>query len=132
MDVTAEHREPPTGTPLRRAVDREEGRVTPGVDGRLLLRRRQHPRHPPARQREVPQHQPPTPRRVSVPDGRRSLTVYGTGELLEDDPARVDAFQAILMSYGMPESPVDDLRTSMDDEQRVVLRLHPTSMDLHE
>ena len=69
---------------------------------------------------------------LSVPDGRRSLTVYGTGELLEDDPARVDAFQAILMSYGMPESPVDDLRASMDDEQRVVLRLHPTSMDLHE
>ena len=69
---------------------------------------------------------------LSVPDGRRSLTVYGTGELLEDDPARVDAFQAILMSYGMPESPVDDLRTSMDDEHRVILRLHPTSMDLHE
>ena len=40
----------------------------------------------------------------SVPDGRRSLTVYGTGELLEDDPGRVDVFQAILVSYGMPRS----------------------------
>ena len=45
-----------------------------------------------------------------MPDGRRSLTVYGTGELLEKDPARVDAFQAILMSYGMPELAGDDLR----------------------
>ena len=48
---------------------------------------------------------------LSVPDGRRSLTVYGTGELLEDDPDRVDAFQAILVSYGMPETPVDELRS---------------------
>ena len=69
---------------------------------------------------------------LSVPDGRRSLTTYGTGELLEDDPDRVDAFQAILMSYGMPETPIDELRTTMDDEQRVVMRLRPTSMDLHE
>ena len=69
---------------------------------------------------------------LSVPDGRSVLTVYGNGELMEEDPDRVDAFQAILTSYGMPESPVDELRTSMDDEQRVVLRLHPTSMDLHE
>jgi PPOX class probable F420-dependent enzyme len=69
---------------------------------------------------------------LSVPDGRRSLTIYGTGELLEEDPRRVDAFQAILTSYGMPESPVEDLRTSMDDEQRVVLRLHPAAMELHE
>jgi PPOX class probable F420-dependent enzyme len=69
---------------------------------------------------------------LSVPDGRRSLTIYGTGELLENDPERVDAFQAILMSYGMPETPADDLRTSMDQEQRVVLRLRPTSTELHE
>ena len=69
---------------------------------------------------------------LSVPDGRRSLTAYGTAELLEDDPDRVDAFQAILMSYGMPETPVDDLRTTMNDEHRVVMRLRPTSVDLHE
>ena len=56
----------PEGTPLRRAVDREEGRVAPGVDGRLLLRRRQHPRDLPARQCEVSQHQPPTPRSRSA------------------------------------------------------------------
>jgi PPOX class probable F420-dependent enzyme len=69
---------------------------------------------------------------LSVPDGRRSLTIYGTGELLEDDPNRVRAFNDILVSYGMPDSPLDELRTTMDDEGRVVLRLHPTSMDLHE
>src|SRR3954447_4299431 len=69
---------------------------------------------------------------LSVPDGRRLLTVSGTGELVETDPARVDAFQAILMSYGMPETPADDLRKTMDDEQRVILRLHPSSIDLHE
>ena len=45
---------------------------------------------------------------------------------------RLITLDAILVSYGMPETPVDDLRTTMDDEQRVVLRLRPTSMDLHE
>jgi len=69
---------------------------------------------------------------LSVADGRRLLTIYGTGELVESDPARADAFQEILMSYGMPESPTADLITMLDDEQRVILRLHPTSIDLHE
>lgn len=69
---------------------------------------------------------------LSVPDGRRLLTIYGDAELVEHDPQRVDAFQTILKSYGMPEAPSADLAKSMDDEQRLVLRMRPRSIDLHD
>jgi len=69
---------------------------------------------------------------LSAADGRRVLTIYGNGELIEDDPARVNAFQTILMSYGLPETPAEDLIKTMEDEQRVVLRLRPSAIDLHE
>ena len=69
---------------------------------------------------------------LSVPDGRRVLTVYGDGVLVEKDPDRVEAFQSILTSYGMPESPHDELAASMDEEQRVILRIHPTAVTLHD
>jgi PPOX class probable F420-dependent enzyme len=69
---------------------------------------------------------------LSVPDGRRVLTIYGKGELVETDPERLTAFRAILSSYGMPEQSAEQLVTSMDDENRVILRIHPTSVELHE
>jgi PPOX class probable F420-dependent enzyme len=69
---------------------------------------------------------------LSVPDGRRVLTVYGDGELIETDPERVTAFQAILSSFGMPEQSAEQLAASMDEEDRVILRIHPTSVELQD
>jgi hypothetical protein len=69
---------------------------------------------------------------LSVPDGRRVLTIYGDGELVETDPERVDGFARILASYGAPEQPREQLTKSMDDEDRVVLRIHPTAVELHD
>jgi PPOX class probable F420-dependent enzyme len=67
---------------------------------------------------------------LSVPDGRRVLTIYGDGELVETDPERVDGFARILASFGAPEQPREQMTKSMDDEDRVVLRIHPTAVEL--
>ena len=69
---------------------------------------------------------------LSVPDGRRVLTIYGDGELVEKDPERADGFARILASYGAPEQPREQLIKSLDDEDRVVLRIHPTAIELHD
>ena len=44
-------------------------------------------------------------RRVAllVPDGRTAVTVYGDGEFVEQDPARVDDYAKILASFGAPD-----------------------------
>ena len=99
------------------------GYVYDGDDILVVFRRSSAKYHNIARQPRVV---------LSVPDGRRVLTVYGDGELVEKDPDRVDAFQAILSSYGMPESSRDELATTMDEEQRVILRIHPTAVTLHD
>jgi hypothetical protein len=67
-----------------------------------------------------------------VPDGRRALTVYGDADFLEDDPARVEAYEAILARFGAPATPRDQLATQLDAEQRVIARIRPTSVDLHD
>jgi PPOX class probable F420-dependent enzyme len=66
-----------------------------------------------------------------VPDGRTAVTVYGDGELVERDPDRVDAYAAILASFGAPESPREDMVRSLDEEDRTILRIHPTSVFLN-
>ena len=67
---------------------------------------------------------------LSVPDGRRVFTLYGDGELVESDPERVDGYARILASFGAPEQSREQLTKSMDDEDRVVLRIHPTAVEL--
>ncbi len=99
------------------------GHFFDGHDVLVTFRRTSAKYHNISRQRRVV---------LSVADGRRLLTIYGDGDLVERDPERVDAFQAILMSYGMPETPTEELVKTLDDEQRVVLRLRPTSIDLHD
>jgi PPOX class probable F420-dependent enzyme len=64
-------------------------------------------------------------------DGRKGATVYGDGELVEQDPARVDGYAAILASFGAPATPRAEMVRSLDDEDRVVLRIHPTTTMLH-
>jgi PPOX class probable F420-dependent enzyme len=64
-------------------------------------------------------------------DGRKGATVYGDGELVEQDPARVDAYAAILASFGAPTTPREEMVRSLDDEDRVILRLHPVTTMLH-
>jgi PPOX class probable F420-dependent enzyme len=99
------------------------GHTSDGVDVLVVFRRTSAKYRNIKRQRRVV---------LSVPDGRRVLTIYGDGQLVETDPERVTAFQAILSSYGMPDQPVDELARSMDEEDRVILRIHPTSIELHE
>ena len=69
---------------------------------------------------------------LSVPDGRRSLTLYGDGEFVERDPERVEAFAAMMAAYGAPAKPAGELAASLDSEGRVILRIHPTSVELHD
>jgi PPOX class probable F420-dependent enzyme len=99
------------------------GHATDGSDVLVVFRRSSAKYHNVRRQPRVV---------LSVPDGRRVLTVYGDGELVETDPERVIAFQAILASYGMPEQRAEELAAGMDEEQRVILRIHPTKVELHE
>ncbi|HEY7105528.1 MAG TPA: TIGR03618 family F420-dependent PPOX class oxidoreductase [Acidimicrobiia bacterium] len=66
-----------------------------------------------------------------VPDGRRALTVYGDGELLERDPARVEGFEAIMAAFKAPARPREEMVQQLDDEGRVVVRITPTKFDLH-
>jgi hypothetical protein len=57
--------------------------------------------------------------------------VYGEAELLEDDPARVEAFASILASFGV-RTPPEELADQMDAERRVAVRIRPTRVELHE
>jgi PPOX class probable F420-dependent enzyme len=66
-----------------------------------------------------------------VPDGRTAITVYGDGELVEQDPDRADAYAKILASFGAPVSPREDLVRSLDEEDRTILRIHPTTVFLN-
>jgi PPOX class probable F420-dependent enzyme len=66
-----------------------------------------------------------------VVDGRTAVTVYGDAELVEDDPARVDAFAAIMAAFGAPEAPRDEMARRLDEEQRVILRIRPTTTMLN-
>jgi PPOX class probable F420-dependent enzyme len=66
-----------------------------------------------------------------VPDGRTAVTVYGDGELVEHDPARVDDYAKILSSFGAPESSREEMVRSLDTEDRTILRIHPTTVFLN-
>jgi PPOX class probable F420-dependent enzyme len=67
-----------------------------------------------------------------IPDGRRALTVYGDAELLEQDPGRVETFEAIMASFKAPARPREEMVKQLDDEGRVVVRITPTKLDLHD
>jgi PPOX class probable F420-dependent enzyme len=66
-----------------------------------------------------------------VPDGRTAVTVYGDAELVEDDPARADAYAAIVASFGAPAAPREETVRRLDDEDRTVIRIHPTTVFLN-
>jgi PPOX class probable F420-dependent enzyme len=94
-----------------------------GNDVLVTFRRTSAKRHNIARQRRIA---------LVVPDGRRALTLYGEADLLEDDPERVESFEAILAGFGAPGRPRDQLVTQLDTEGRVVARIRPTRVELHE
>jgi len=94
-----------------------------GTDILVTFRRTSAKRHNIARQPRVA---------LLVPDGRRALTVYGEAELLEQDPGRVEGFEAIMAAFKAPAQPRDEMVKQLDDEGRVVIRVHPTSFDLHD
>lgn len=94
-----------------------------GNDVVTTFRRTSAKRHNMARQPRVA---------LVVPDGRRALTLYGEADLLEDDPARVEGFEAMLARFGAPKTPRDELVTQLDTEGRVVARIRPTKVELHD
>jgi PPOX class probable F420-dependent enzyme len=94
-----------------------------GTSVLVTFRRTSAKRHNIARQPKVA---------LLVPDGRRALTVYGDGELLEQDPGRIEGFEAVMAAFGAPTRPRDELVTQLDDERRVVVRITPTAFDLHD
>ncbi len=85
------------------------------------------------RQRSAKRHNIVRQPRVAlvIPDGRRALTIYGTAELLEHDPERVNAYAAILARFGVSPVP-DDIASQMDSEGRVAARIRPEQVDLHD
>jgi PPOX class probable F420-dependent enzyme len=85
------------------------------------------------RQRSAKRHNIARQPRVAlvIPDGRRALTIYGTAELLEEDPERVNAYAAILAGFGVSPVP-DDIVNQMDTEGRVAARIRPELIDLHD
>jgi PPOX class probable F420-dependent enzyme len=99
------------------------GYARDGNDIVVTFRRSSAKRHNIARQPRVA---------LLVADGRRALVVYGDADLLEEDPARVEAFERILSGFGAPAGNRDELSRQMDDEQRVAVRIRPTSADLHD
>ena len=98
------------------------GYALDGTDILATFRRTSAKRHNMARQPRVA---------LLIPDGRRALTVYGKAELLEEDPARVEAFASILAGFGFP-TPPEELADQMDAERRVAVRIRPTQVELHE
>jgi PPOX class probable F420-dependent enzyme len=94
-----------------------------GTSVLVTFRRTAAKRHNIARQPKVA---------LLVPDGRRALTVYGEGELLETDPGRVEGFEAVMAAFKAPAQPREELVKRLDDEGRVVVRITPTAFDLHD
>jgi hypothetical protein len=52
--------------------------------------------------------------------------------LLEQDPERVEGFEAVMAAFKAPTRPRDELVKQLDEEQRVVVRITPTKFDLHD
>ena len=94
-----------------------------GSDVLVTFRRSSAKRHNIARQPRVA---------LLIPDGRKALTVYGDAELLEQDPGRVEGFEAVMAAFKAPARPREEIVKQLDDEGRVVVRIRPTMFDLHE
>lgn len=131
MDVTPEHDEwLATHQWAVLATGRKDGSpqvsmIAYAWDGTHLFatfRRPSAKRHNMARQPRVA---------LVIADGRKALTVYGVAELLEEDPGRVDAYAALLATFGV-DTPPDDLASQMDTEARVAARIRPEQLDLHD
>ena len=70
---------------------------------------------------------------VTVADGRTHLVVYGDAEPIADDPERAEVTAQIFGALsGSPAPDVDTIAPMLDEQQRVVLRITPTSCFFHE
>jgi len=69
---------------------------------------------------------------VTVPDGRVHLLLYGTAELITDDPERAELTADILAVVRGPERPDPaSILGWMNTEHRGVVRVTPTKVLLH-
>jgi len=94
-------------------------------EGRLLI----STRTPTARWKNIERN----PRvSVAVPDGREQLLLYGTAELITDDPERAEFTADILAVVRGPERPDPaSILAWMNEEHRGVVRITPTKVLLH-
>jgi PPOX class probable F420-dependent enzyme len=69
---------------------------------------------------------------VTVPDGRVHLLLYGTADLITDDPERAELTADILAVVRGPERPdPSSIVGWMNEEHRGVVRVTPTKVLLH-
>jgi PPOX class probable F420-dependent enzyme len=70
---------------------------------------------------------------LTVADGRVHLVIDGTVELIEDDPLRAELTADVFAALSGTERPDPATLTDLlDEQQRTVLRLTPTSVRFHE
>ena len=63
-----------------------------------------------------------------VNEGRRQLVLYGTAERVATDPERLQRTREVRKAFGM-EVPADaELAAQLDADQRVILKITPTSV----
>jgi PPOX class probable F420-dependent enzyme len=69
---------------------------------------------------------------LTVPDGRAHLVVYGEAEAIDADPERAELTADVFarLSNGPRPDPVS-IVPMLDEQQRTVLRITPTRVQLH-
>lgn len=70
---------------------------------------------------------------LTVPDGRVHLVVYGEAEMIDADPDRAELTADVFARLSdAPRPEPSSIVALLDEQQRTVLRIAPTKMDLHE
>lgn len=70
---------------------------------------------------------------LTVPDGRAHLVVYGTAEAIDADPERAELTADVFARLGGgPRPDPASIVGMLDEQQRTVLRITPTSTGFHQ
>ena len=70
---------------------------------------------------------------LTVPDGRIQLVIYGEAEAIDSDPARAELTAGVFAALsGGPAPDPDAIVPMLDEQQRTVLRITPSSVHYQE